>query len=127
MPRFSKVATMAVMGLILTGLVAILLHIPSLSALITTPYGRFLSIKLLLLIFLLALGAQNLRLQGSGPFGRLVRYELLLALGDFVATGFLTSQPPADVAQQEKVEQAIPNPTQDIRQPPIPPPPPEKR
>ena len=119
-PRFSRVATMAVMSLILTGLVAILLHVPSLSALINTPYGRFLSIKLWLLIFLLALGAQNLRLRGRGPFSRLVRYELFLALGILVATGFLTSLPPADVAQQEIVNQTIPNPTQDIRQAPIP-------
>ena len=119
-PRFSKVATMAVMSLILTGLVAILLHVPSLSALINTPYGRFLSIKLWLLIFLLALGAQNLRLRGRGLFSRLVRYELFLALGILVATGFLTSLPPADVGQQEIVNQTIPNPTQDIRQAPIP-------
>jgi len=65
-PRFSKVATMAVMSLILTGLVAVLLHVPNFSALIDTPYGRALSIKLGLLALLLALGAQNLRLRGGG-------------------------------------------------------------
>jgi copper transport protein len=118
-PRFSKVATTAVMGLILTGLVAVLLHVPNVSALITTPYGRALSIKLGLLIFLLALGAQNLRLRGRGPFSRLVSTELILAIGIFIATGFLTSLPPAD-AEQLTVEESIPNPTEDIRQPPMP-------
>jgi copper transport protein len=118
-PRFSKVATAAVMGLILTGLVAVLLHVPNLSALISTPYGRALSIKLWLLIFLLALGAQNLRLRGREPFDSLVRYELVLAAAIFVATGFLTSLPPAD-AEQPTVEENIPNPAEDIRQPPVP-------
>src|SRR5215207_2225539 len=118
-PRFSKVATTAVMGLILTGLVAVLLHVPSLSALIITPYGRALSIKLWPLIFLLALGAQKLRLRGREPFDSLVRYELALAAAIFVATGFLTSLPPAD-AEQPTVEENIPNPAEDIRQPPVP-------
>ena len=118
-PRFSKVATTAVMGLILTGLVTVLLHVPSLSALISTPYGRALSIKLWLLIFLLALGAQNLRLRGREPFNSLVRYELALAAAIFVATGFLTTLPPAD-AEQPTVEENIPNPAEDIRQPPVP-------
>ena len=118
-PRFSKVATMAVMGLIVTGLVAILLHVPNVSALINTPYGRALGIKLGLLIFLLVLGAQNLRLRGRGPFSRLVSTELVLAIGIFVATGFLTSLPPAD-AEQPSVEENIPNPAEDIRQPPMP-------
>jgi copper transport protein len=118
-PRFSKVAIMAVMSLILTGLVSILLHIPNLWSLIDTPYGRALSIKLGLLTFLLALGAQNLMLRGRGPFSRLVSTELILAIGIFVATGFLTSLPPAD-AEQPTVEGNIPNPAEDIRQPPMP-------
>ena len=122
-PRFSKLATMAVMSLILTGLVAILLHVPSLSALFSTSYGRALTMKLGLVVLLLAIGGLNLIARGRGPFGRMVGAELILALGIFVATGFLTSLPPADVAQQEIVEQNIPNPTQDIRQPPIPSPP----
>lgn len=120
-PRFSKVATIAVMSLILTGLASALLHVPNLSALVNTPYGRALSMKLGLLVFLLALGARNLRLRGRGPFGGLVGAELVLAIGIFVATGFLTTLPPADVAQPA-VEENIPNPAEDIRQPPIPPP-----
>jgi putative copper export protein len=94
--RFSRVATAAVIVLISTGTYAILLHVPSISALFTTPYGNALLAKLVLLVFLLAVGAANLLLQGRGPFERLVGLELALALGIFAATGLLTSLPPAD-------------------------------
>lgn len=99
-PRFSKVATMAVMSLILTGLVAILLHVPSLPALTGTDYGNALIVKLGLLTLLLAAGAVNLISRGRGPFSRVVRFELALALCVLVATGFLTTLPPADAEQQ---------------------------
>lgn len=94
--RFSRVATVAVIALISTGTYAILLHVPNISALFTTPYGNALLAKLILLVFLLAVGAANLLLQGRGPFSRLVGLELALALGVFAATGLLTSLPPAD-------------------------------
>jgi len=96
--RFSKVATTAVVILASTGLYAILLHVPSLQALVATPYGRALLVKLGLLTFVLAIGAVNFLLRGRGPFGRLVVVELILALGLFIATGFLTSLPPASTA-----------------------------
>jgi copper transport protein len=120
-PRFSKMATLAVMCLILTGLAAALLHVPSLSAMISTSYGRALSIKLWFLIFLLGLGAQNLRLRGREPFDSLVRYELALAAAIFVATGFLTSLPPADAAQPTAEENQLSSIAQGLRQPPMPP------
>jgi copper transport protein len=94
--RFSRVATVAVIALISTGTYAVLLHVPNISALFTTPYGNALLAKLVLLIFLLAVGTANLLLQGRGPFERLVGLELALALGIFAATGLLTSLPPAD-------------------------------
>jgi copper transport protein len=93
--RFSRVATAAVMVLAATGLYAALLHVPSLSALVGTPYGRALVIKLALVAFVLALGGANLMLRGREPFERLVVVELVFVLGVFVATGFLTSLPPA--------------------------------
>ncbi len=93
--RFSKLAITAVLVLASTGLYAILLHVPSWEALVATPYGRALLVKLGLLAFVLAIGAANFLLRGRGPFGRLVVVELLLALGLFLATGFLTSLPPA--------------------------------
>ncbi len=93
--RFSTVATIAVTVLACTGLYAAVLHVPSPQALVDTPYGRALLVKLGLLVFVLAIGVCNLLLRGRGPFGRLIIVELLLALGLFVATGFLTSLPPA--------------------------------
>jgi copper transport protein len=93
--RFSTIAITAVLILGSTGLYAILLHIPSWEALVATPYGRALLVKLGLLAFVLTLGAANFLLRGRGPFGRLVVLELLVAFGVFVATGFLTSLPPA--------------------------------
>ncbi len=96
--RFSKVAIIAVTVVILTGAYATVLHLPDLSALIGTPYGRALLIKLGMLVLLLATGGLNLMLEGREPFERLIWLELILALGIFVATGFLTSlPPPADV------------------------------
>jgi uncharacterized protein (DUF305 family)/putative copper export protein len=92
--RFSKMATIAVTILLVTGIYAILLHVPSLADLIGTPYGRALIMKLGLVAFVLAMGAMNLIGRGQGPFGRRVGAEFLLALGVFVATGFLTSLPP---------------------------------
>jgi copper transport protein len=92
--RFSAAATAAVAVLACTGLYATVLHVPSPQALLATPYGLALVTKLALLALLLAVGASNLLLRGRGPFGRLVVAELVLALGLFVATGFLTSLPP---------------------------------
>ena len=96
--RFSAVATCGVVVLACTGLYAAVLHVPNPQALLATPYGRALIAKLVLLSLLLGVGASNLLLHGRGPFGRLVVVELLLALGLFVATGFLTSLPPASSA-----------------------------
>jgi copper transport protein len=118
-PRFSKMATLAVMTLVLTGLAAALLHVPSLSAMISTSYGHALSIKLLFLIFLLGLGAKNFRLRGREPFDSLVRYELALAAAIFVATGFLTSLPPADAAQPTADGNQASSIDQGLRQPPM--------
>jgi len=97
--RFSKVATAAVITLLISGSYAILLHVPSLSALTSTAYGYALIAKLGLLVLLLAAGAVNLISRGRGPFGRVVRLELALAICVFVATGFLTTVPPSDAEQ----------------------------
>jgi uncharacterized membrane protein len=99
--RFSRVATTAVMVLAATGLYAILLHVPNLAALVDTPYGRSLLTKLGLLVLLLCIGGTNYLLRGRGPFGRLIGAELILALAIFLATGFLTSLPPATAVSQE--------------------------
>ncbi len=118
-PRFSKMATLAVMSLILTGLVAILLHVPSVEGLLGSTYGWALMIKLGLAVFLFAAGGANLLLRGRGPFGRIVGIELILALCIFVATGFLTSLPPADADQQPGEENEA-APAESVRQSSIP-------
>lgn len=97
--RFSKVATTAVITLLVTGSYAILLHVPSLSALTGTAYRNALMVKLGLLILLLAAGAVNLVSRGRGPFGRVVCLELALAICVLMATGFLTTLPPSDAEQ----------------------------
>jgi uncharacterized membrane protein len=99
--RFSRVATTAVLVLAATGLYAILLYVPNPAALVSTPYGRSLLTKLGLLALLLGLGGTNYLLRGRGPFGRLVGAEVVLALAIFVATGFLTSLPPATAVSRE--------------------------
>lgn len=93
--RFSRVATFAVVAIILTGFYAALLQVPGPLALVSTPYGRALIMKLGLMVLLLTIGGINLVDKGRGPFGRMVGAELVLAAGIFIATGFLTSLPPA--------------------------------
>ena len=94
-PRFSRLAMASVLVLLVTGTYASLLHVPSFSALIGTPYGRALFMKLGLLAFVLAAGAINLVDRGEkDSFGAMVAFELALAFGVFVATGFLTSLTP---------------------------------
>lgn len=94
--RFSKVATVAVMTIVGTGVYAVLLHVPSLSLLLHGPYGKSLIMKLGLMVLLLATGGINLIDKGQGPFHRMVGLELVLAIGIFVAAGFLTSVPPPE-------------------------------
>ena len=94
-PRFSRLAIASVLVLLATGTYASLLHVPSFSALVGTPYGRALFMKLGLLAFVLFLGAINLLDRGKNEaFGSTVGFELALAFGVFVATGFLTSLTP---------------------------------
>ncbi|AHY46485.1 Putative copper export protein [Rubrobacter radiotolerans] len=92
--RFTRVASVAVAVLLVTGLYAASLHVPSLEALFGTPYGRALIMKSGLLVVLLTVGAINALDRGGEPFGRMVRAEGLLVLGVFVATGFLSTLPP---------------------------------
>lgn len=100
-PRFSRFAVVSVGLLLLTGGYAALLHIPALAGLWTTAYGRSFLIKMALLVPLLALGALNFRRRGQGGFRQAVGLELGLAAGIFLATGFLTSLPPARVALRQ--------------------------
>ena len=94
--RFSRVATVAVLVLVVTGLHATLLNVSGPLALAGSAYGRALVMKLGMTVLLLATGGINLIDKGDGPLGRMVGLELALAAGIFVAAGFLTSLPPAN-------------------------------
>jgi hypothetical protein len=105
--RFSDVATTAVAALLATGFYAVLLHVPSIAALVETPYGRALMVKLGFAAVLLAVGGANFVLAGRGPFERLLKAKLAVAIGVFAATGFLTSLPPASAVWQEPAAPAV--------------------
>ena len=117
-PRFSKLAVACVAVLVVTGAYQLWLHVGSVEALFTTVYGVTLSMKLALILPLLALGAFNLLVMRPG-FRLLVRQsgsrvlaaaalltrrfrlavagEVTLGATVLLLVGFLTVVPPARV------------------------------
>ena len=111
-PRFSKVALGAVLTLIATGTLQTIEHLPTLSALWQTAYGRSIAVKIGLLGLALILGAVNLlvttpRLAAAGAredpelggggarlLRRTVSGEVALVASTVFAAGVLTSLPP---------------------------------
>lgn len=59
--RFSMIALVAVAALIVTGVWQAWVHVGTPSQLLTTPYGRYLTVKLVLVVALLAAGGYNTR------------------------------------------------------------------
>jgi copper transport protein len=113
-PRFSRLALPCVAALVATGVYAAWLHVAEPAALTGTMYGVTILCKVALLLPLLALGAANLYLGServrrllrrapgaafahgfSSRLLRTVRLELVLAGLILLATGVLTSIPPA--------------------------------
>jgi copper transport protein len=115
-PRFSNVALVSVLGLVLSGTVAAILHLPTVGSLWQTSYGQAILVKIVLLIAALGLGGVNFarsapRLQAArerpdGPEGSeaahrlrwLVGGEALLVAGAVAAAATLTSLPPPSQA-----------------------------
>jgi len=109
-PRLSRVAFASVMVLIASGTVAAVLHLPTLSSLWDTSYGRTLLIKILLLCAALPLAALNLarsrprietvtaapdvRAGGVALLTRLVGGEALIVTAIVTVAAVLTSLPP---------------------------------
>lgn len=101
--RVRSVGTGSLMVLVPAGIYGALLHIPSLGALLETPYGRALSGKLILASLLIALGTANHfryvpALQrgdsSAGPaLSRVVRFELIVALFVLLLSSLLTVLP----------------------------------
>src|SRR5438093_1453799 len=108
-PRFSRLAAMAVGILLVTGVYSALVHVGSLPALTVTPYGRTLLVKLLFVIIAVALGAYHRfvmrpRLEGPQPadhapraFLRSLAAEAVLGAVILLAVALLTITPPAAV------------------------------
>jgi copper transport protein len=118
--RFSNMARLSVAMLILTGTYSAWLHVGSLDALITTPYGQALIVKLLLFLPLLAIGAVNLLLTErglrsgnfawSGRLRGLLGAEIALTLGILAAVGSMTAVEPARSAYQPPAPPPQPEP-----------------
>lgn len=112
--RFSRMARICVLVLLVTGIYAAWLHIPSWRAFVSTDYGVALLIKLFLVSLILLIGAVNWRrvlpaLRGfslqpetyrmwAGRFRTLIKAETLLGVAVLVAVAVLTSLPPATAA-----------------------------
>ena len=89
-PAFSPVAVVSVGVLVLSGLFASWLHLPSPSSLLTSSYGRILLVKVLLAMVVMGLGGWNWRrlsprlFQPNGPPSLRRAAGLELALGTLV-------------------------------------------
>lgn len=113
---FSPLALLFAALLVLSGLFMASVHLPSLDALWTTGYGRVLSVKLVLLLGVLAAGAYNWRrarprLEAHGDRRALRRAavaELLFAAAVLAVTAALAATPPpAEAAGGEVVVSGI--------------------
>ena len=109
--RFSRMARICVLVLLVTGIYSAWLHIPSWRAFMSTDYGVALLIKLFMVILILLIAAVNWRrvlpaLAGfsqqpetyrkwAGRFRSLIKAETLLGIAVLVAVAVLTSLPPA--------------------------------
>ena len=99
--RVSSTGLGSVLLLTATGVYASVLHLEAPAMLATTPYGRLLSLKLVLVAVILGLAAFNrwvylpaLTQRGATRgFARVMRLEALLLLTVFAATGLLTTSP----------------------------------
>jgi putative copper export protein len=108
--RFSRLAFVSVMMLLITGLYQSWIQVGNLTILFATAYGRVLALKILLFLAMLSLGALNflstgprlvLASQVENKTDSLLRMALIrigaesfLALLVFLVTGFLTALPP---------------------------------
>ncbi len=99
--RVSSTGLTSVLLLTATGVYAGVLHLDAPAMLTTTPYGRLLSLKLVLVAVILGLAAFNrwvylpalIERGATGGFAKVMRLEALLLLTVFAATGLLTTSP----------------------------------
>ena len=99
--RVSTIGLLSVLTLFATGIYSAQLHVWQASSLVTTQYGWTLTLKVTLVLVILAIAALNrwrflpaLRRHGpSAAFGRALRIEAVLLLVVLAATGLLTVSP----------------------------------
>jgi len=101
-PLFSPLAVGCVATLVLTGVLAAWIHMPSPGAFVSAPYGRILGVKLLLAMLAFALGAANWRMltprltraDGPAALRRIATLELWLGQAVLLATAALVRTAP---------------------------------
>jgi len=105
-PRFSNTALLSVLVLVGSGTAAAIVHLPTLSSLWETGYGRTILLKVILLAGAVILASANLRDAkpalaqaetaewGARLIRRLVTGETLLVVGAIFAAALLSSLPP---------------------------------
>jgi putative copper export protein len=99
--RVSSVGLFSVLLLAGTGVYASTMHLDAPAQLVTLPYGRVLSFKLMLVGIILSIAALNRwwfvpalrRGHVQRRFGRILKVEALLLVGTLAATGALTTSP----------------------------------
>jgi len=99
---FSRLARSGVAVVVLTGVFASWLHLGSVEALWTHPYGRVLGLKLVLVLGLMGLGAYNWRVltpaagsdEGAQRLVATARYEAVAGAVVLAITGWLTGMAP---------------------------------
>jgi copper transport protein len=113
-PHFSNLALVSVGALAATGLYSAVLRLGALPALINTPYGQALAVKLIFALIMIGFGAFNILVttpamrraaasqavnNGWVPrFVRLVSGEVAIGILVLIWVGLLTSLPPAQTA-----------------------------
>jgi copper transport protein len=113
-PVMSRIAALSLAVLVVTGIYSAWLHVPGIGALGITEYGRYLLVKLVLILPLVALGAINRfvlipRLAGAGaaptaaPSSQqtilaVIGGEIGLGLAVLLVVALLTATPPARVS-----------------------------
>jgi copper transport protein len=118
---FTRIATVVLVVVLVTGLVRAVAEVGSVTALVDTEYGRTLLVKLALAAGLIGLGALNHFFwapavrdrragRGSRLFGLSSRGELALALGVLAVTAVLTGLVPGRSAAVAGGAEAVPSP-----------------
>ena len=116
-PRFSTLAGVALMAVVMGGAFNAWISLPNISALWSTAYGRILSLKLLAVSFLVAFGAVNRyvvlprlksRQAGAGAlFAKWIRREVWVALIVLGLTAILCETMPARHATHHPAKEFV--------------------